>query len=167
MVEPILPVSQSWVKNRIKQFVHSEWADKWKKLPEARQTKIFFPQPHRQKSKKLMTYSREHFAELFRWISGHSFHRYHNSLTNPENFPDPTCRACGIDREETGHLFAECPALSQTRFKILGHHILPIDYQWTPSNLQAMIKATTERYPEEIPRALGNNYSQPREPESP
>jgi hypothetical protein len=46
--------------------------------------------------------------------------RYHNSLTNPENFPGPTCRACGIDREETGHLFAECLALSQTRYKILG-----------------------------------------------
>jgi ribonuclease HI len=167
LVEPIIPVSHSWIKNKITQFVHTEWADKWQKLPEARQTKIFFPQPHKQKAKKLMTYNREHFAELFRWISGHSFHRYHNSLTNPENFPDPTCRACGIDREETGHLFAECPALSQTRYKILGHHILPLDFQWTPSNLQAMVNAITERYPEEIPRAQGNNFSQPREPETP
>jgi hypothetical protein len=67
----------------------------------------------------------------------------------------------------TGHLFAECPALSQTRYKILGHHILPLDFQWTPNNLQAMVNAITKRYPEEIPRAQGNNFSQPREPETP
>jgi hypothetical protein len=83
------------------------------------------------------------------------------------SLPRPTCRACGIDREETGHLFAECPALSQTRFKILGHHTLPLDFQWTPSNLLAMVNAVTERYPEEIPQAQGNNFSQPREPETP
>jgi hypothetical protein len=50
---------------------------------------------------------------------------------------------------------------------IFYHHILPLDFQWTPSNLQAMVNAVTERYPEEIPRAQGNNLSQPREPETP
>jgi hypothetical protein len=30
-----------------------------------------------------------------------------------------------------------------------------------------MVNAITERYPEEIPRAQGNNFSQPREPETP
>jgi hypothetical protein len=34
-------------------------------MPEARQTKLFFPTPHRLKTKKLMNYSRESFAELF------------------------------------------------------------------------------------------------------
>jgi hypothetical protein len=31
----------------------------------------------------------------------------------------------------------------------------------------AMVNAITERYPEEMPRTQGNNFSQPREPETP
>jgi hypothetical protein len=149
------------VNNKIKKFIHDEWTKSWRALPEARQTKIFFPTPHRLKSKKLMNYSRESFAELFRWISGHSFHRYHNSITRPLEFPDPTCRACGIHIEETSHLFAECPALAQLRFNTLGLHILPENYNWTPDKLQNMIRSISVRYPEETPYPRQFNTSQP------
>jgi hypothetical protein len=30
-----------------------------------------------------------------------------------------------------------------------------------------MVNVVTEKYPEEIPQAQGNNYPQPREPETP
>jgi ribonuclease HI len=160
-VEPIIPVSKSWVTNKIKKYVHSEWTKAWRALPEARQTKIFFPTPHRIKSRKLMNYNRESFAELFRWISGHSFHRYHNSITRPLEFPDPTCRACGIHAKETSHLFAECPALSQMRYKILGMHVLPEDYNWSPDKLQEMIKEISKKFPEETPYPRQFNTSQP------
>jgi ribonuclease HI len=161
LVEPILPVAKSWIGNKIKKYIHTEWTKAWRALPEARQTKLFFPTPHRLKTKKLMNYNRESFAELFRWISGHSFHRYHNSLTRPLEFPDPTCRACGIHIEETSHLFAECPNLSQTRYKILGHHILPENYNWTPDKLQEMIREISKKYPEESPYPRQFNTSQP------
>jgi ribonuclease HI len=160
-VEPILPVTNSWTSNNVKKFIHQEWAKSWRALPEARQTKIFFPTPHRHKSRKIMNYNRESFAELFRWISGHSFHRYHNSITRPLEFPDPTCRACGIHIEETSHLFAECPALAQTRYKILGLHILPENYNWTPDKLQNMIREISKRYPEETPYPRQFNTTQP------
>jgi hypothetical protein len=159
--EPILPVTKSWVANKIKKYIHAEWTTTWRALPEARQTKIFFPTPHRLKSKKIMNYCRESFAELFRWISGHSFHRYHNSITRPLEFPDPTCRACGIHIEETSHLFAECPALAQLRYNTLGLHILPENYNWTPDKLQEMIKAISIKYPEETPYPRQFNTSQP------
>jgi hypothetical protein len=110
-----------------------------------------------------MAYNRENFAELFRWISGHSFHRYHNSITRPTEFPDPTCRACGIHIEETSHLFAECPALSHIRYHTLGHHILPEDYRWTPDKLQEMIKKIAIKYPEETPYPRQFNTSIPND----
>jgi hypothetical protein len=107
-----------------------------------------------------MNYCRESFAELFRWISGHSFHRYHNSITRPQEFPDPTWRACGIHIEETSHLFAECPALAQLRYNTLGLHIQPENYNWTPNKLQEMIRAISIKYPEETPYPRQFNTSQ-------
>jgi ribonuclease HI len=160
-IEPILPVTKSWVTNRIQKFIHQEWTKSWRALPEARQTKIFFPTPHKHKSRKIMNYGRESFAELFRWISGHSFHRYHNSITRPLEFPDPTCRACGIHIEETSHLFAECPALAQIRFRTLGLHVLPENYNWTPDKLQNMIREISTKYPEETPYPRQFNTSLP------
>jgi ribonuclease HI len=45
-VEAIIPVSRSWIQKKIKYFLHKEWSAQWSRLPEARQTKLFFPTPH-------------------------------------------------------------------------------------------------------------------------
>jgi hypothetical protein len=37
---------------------------------------------------------------------------------------------------------------------------LDFDFQWTPGNFQAMVDAESKKYPEEIPRAQGNNPTQ-------
>jgi ribonuclease HI len=148
-VEPILPVPLSWTKGKIRAYLYKEWTDRWQSINEARQTKIFFPKPNPKKSKQLLAYDKPTCARLFRWISGHSFHRYHNHLTSPSKYDDPTCRTCGNSREETHHLFAYCTGLTPSRMKICGLPILPEPFGWTPATLLSMIKEIENICPEE------------------
>jgi ribonuclease HI len=148
-VEPILPVPRSWIKKKISQYIHQEWTTRWQSINEARQTKIFFPQPKPKIAKKLLTYDKQTCAKLFRWISGHSFHRYHNNLTSPNNFDNPSCRICGHEKEETSHLFAYCPGLAQLRMKICGQTTLSDPLKWTPGQLLKLIYEIDKICPEE------------------
>jgi hypothetical protein len=148
-IEPILPVSKAWVKGRIKQYLLKEWTNRWLGNNEARQTKIFFPEPNGKISKKLLAYDKQRCAQLFRWICGHSFHRYHNYLLKPETFDNPRCRLCGSDKEETSHLFAFCPSLSPIRLRIIGTPTLEENFKWSPSQVLAMITEIDKICPEE------------------
>jgi ribonuclease HI len=159
--EPILPVPKTWVKDKIKQFLHKAWTNRWMGNNEARQTKIFFPEPNGKITKKLLTYDKQTCAKIFRWISGHSFHRYHNNLLYPEKYNSPKCRICNANREETSHLFAYCTGLAQLRMKIYGTPVLSENFKWTPSQLLAMIKEIDKFCPEEgIDRDTDSNQTQ-------
>jgi ribonuclease HI len=148
-VEPILPVPLSWIKNKIRAYQYNEWTNRWQSINEARQTKIFFPKPNPKLSKQLLSYDKTTCATLFRWISGHSFHRYHNSITTPNTFTDSFCRACNQARVETNHLFAHCTGLMPQRMKVCGQPTLPENFSWSPSMLLAMIKEIEKVCPEE------------------
>jgi ribonuclease HI len=155
-VEPILPVPRSWIRKKTKQYIYQEWTNRWNGINEARQTKIFFSQPNAKISKKLLTYDKQTCAKIYRWISGHSFHRYHNHLIAPDTFNNPSCRICGYDKEETSHLFAYCPGLAQLRMKICGQPILPEIFKWTPIQLLAMINEIDKVCPDE--GMIGQDY---------
>jgi ribonuclease HI len=148
-VEPIIPVPLSWTKGKIRAYLYKEWTERWRGITEARQTKIFFPTPNPKISKQLLAYDKPTCAKLFRWISGHSFHRYHNSLTTPILYNDPTCRMCGQHKEETNHLYAYCTGLTPIRMKIFGISILPEPFSWTPAMLLKMINEIEKVCPEE------------------
>jgi hypothetical protein len=91
-------------------------------------------------SKQLLAYDKPTCAKLFRWITGHSIHRYHNHLTSPTIFRDPTCRTCGQGKEETNHLFAYCTGLAPSRMEICGLTTLPEPFGWTPAILLSMAR---------------------------
>jgi ribonuclease HI len=146
--EPILPVSKSWVNKKIRDYLTDEWTHRWQSTSEARQTKIFLPKPNAKISAKLLSYDRPTCAKLFRWISGHSFHKYHNSLLQPDTFPEPSCRACGNKKEETSHLFAFCKGLEQIRIRTTGQQILPDNFTWTPHMLLTMVNEIDKICPE-------------------
>jgi ribonuclease HI len=147
--EPIIPVPKAWVRNKIKTYINSEWNNRWKGITEARQTKIFFPTTNIKTSQKLLNYNKKTCAKLFRWISGHSFHRYHNHLLQPEKFPSPNCRICQNEKEEPSHLFAFCPGLSQIRMRIIGTTQLQENFEWKPQQLLEMIREIDKICPEE------------------
>jgi ribonuclease HI len=148
-IEPLLPVPKTWIKNKIRLYLEKEWTDRWTSTCEARQTKIFFPKPNAKLAKQLLNYDKQTCAKLFRWISSHSFHRYHNHITNSTKFNDPNCRACLTEREETSHLYAHCTGLSQLRMKVLGSQLLDQEFKWTPNQLLSMIHEIDKHIPEE------------------
>jgi ribonuclease HI len=147
--EPILPVPKTWVKGRIRQYLLQEWTNRWIGNGEARQTKLFFPEPNGKITKKLLTYRKQSCAQIFRWISGHSFHRYHNNLLYPDMYVSPKCRMCEASKEETSHLFAYCPGLAHIRMRICGQPILDTPFSWSPTQLNAMIQEIDKICPEE------------------
>jgi ribonuclease HI len=147
--EPILPVPKAWIKRKINNYLYQEWTNRWLGNMEARQTKIFFPTPNPNISKKLLSYDRQECARLFRWISGLSFHRYHNHLLQPETYPDPSCRLCSNDKEETSHLFATCPGLAHIRQSTIGQLSLTSPIKWSPHQLLSMIHRIDQICPEE------------------
>jgi hypothetical protein len=93
---------------------------------------------------------------MFRWISGHSFHRYHNYLTDPDKFETSLCRACKEKREETSHLYAFCDGLAHVRMRILGKTLLEPSFEWQPHQLISMIEIIDKLYPEE---GIGGNMA--------
>jgi hypothetical protein len=111
--------------------------------------KNFLPKTQPKNVQKLLTYDKQTCGKLFRWISGHSFHRYHNHLTNPGTFNNPTCRACSTEREETSHLYAYCAGLSQLRMKNFGTDVFQEKFTWTPTTLLTMIRDIDKVCPEE------------------
>jgi ribonuclease HI len=147
--EPILPVPKAWVKNTVKRYLHQEWTRRWQGISEARQTKIFFPEPNGKITKRLLTYDKQTCGLIFRWTSGHSFHRYHNNLLYPDKFVSPICRLCNENREESSHLFAYCIALAPIRMRVYGQPQLDKNFKWTPAQLLAMIKEIDKICPEE------------------
>jgi ribonuclease HI len=149
-VEPIIPVPKTWIKNKINEYLHKEWTNRWLGISEARQTKIFMPKPNSRISNKLMSYNKETCAKLFRWITGHSFHRYHNHLTKPTIYMNPACRICNYEKEETSHLFAQCPGLAPIRMKICGMTSFSTNHNWSPHLLLSMINEIDKICPEEL-----------------
>jgi ribonuclease HI len=158
MAEPLLPVPKSWIRQKIQQTLLQEWTTRWLGNGEARQTKLFIPKPNAKLTKKLLTYNKETCARIFRWVSGHSFHRYHNHITNPLSFNDPTCRACKAEREETFHLFAKCTALAPIRMKICGKPTLNDNPNWAPGLLLQIIQEIEKICPEENPHMLNDAH---------
>lgn len=156
--EALIQAYMLYIRHKVcpSRYVHSyvkrvpiKWTDRWASNNEARQTKIFFPEPNGRISKKLLTYNRQTCAKMFRWISGHSFHRYHNHLLQPETYNSPTCRLCAREKEETSHLFAYCTGLEHIRLQTLGSTTLPDHIKWTPHELKLMIEKIDKVFPEE------------------
>jgi ribonuclease HI len=151
IVEPFLPVSLRWIQTKIYKTLQAKWTERWRSVTTARQTKIFFPQPDPQKSKKLLRLDRNDFGLLFRWISGHNYLLRHNNLLDPTNFPNPTCRLCNFEPETSSHLINTCPALSALRFKTFGQHLIPEPPTWSVNQLHTFIALANDRCPEILP----------------
>jgi ribonuclease HI len=151
IVEPFLPLSLKWIKSKIDNYILREWTFRWQSTATARQTKIFFPKPNPQISKKLLSLDRLTFGQAFRWISGHNYLLRHCNLLHPEHFPNPTCRLCHSEPETSSHLLLDCPANSGLRRKIFGEFLLPTPPAWSSSQLLQLISLTNDKCPEILP----------------
>ena len=129
-----IPVSFSLIKRKINSCLIAEWEDDWKK------TKYWFPAPDTRKANHMKHLSRDRFSRLLRWLTGHCFLNRQNNLVDTIKFPDPLCCLCGLELERAVHVLVFCPALVQTRYRIMGEPFLPpSDPFWTVDQLLRLL----------------------------
>ena len=104
------------VKNYIKEKIFDEWTNRWSNEPTCRQTKLFFPKPSSEKSKKIMKLARSQLSRLVEITTGHNSLAYHASKQDPSI--DPLCSLCEESTETFFHFITECPRLRETRVDI-------------------------------------------------
>jgi hypothetical protein len=64
-------------------------------------------------------------------------------------FTNPACRICNYEKEETSHLFAQCPGLAPIRMKVCGMATFPENFKWSPHLLLQMAIEIDSVCPEE------------------
>lgn len=111
-----LPIANTVLKTRTKDYIYSIWNKRWKSEQRFRQTKLWIPEIDKEsksRSKDMLAMPREVLGKCLQFITGFNRFRRHESLTDPN--VDPTCRFCEEEEEEAWHLVSECPALWQQR----------------------------------------------------
>ena len=96
---------------------------------QARQTKIWFPQPVEKTSSLLLNLDRNRLSTLVQFTTGHNkLNRHMNIINNITNLD--SCRFCQEEEEESFHLIGECPALTAYRLKVFGKYLLDNPPEW-------------------------------------
>ncbi|MDE3023336.1 MAG: hypothetical protein KGI54_16055 [Pseudomonadota bacterium] len=116
--EPVLPVSSNQFKTDIDAITTRKWDDRWRKLPMARQSKLFWPVVNKARSMELLRQSRQDFGWMVQLLTGHNYFNRHSSLVNDTQTSE--CRFCMEAEEDSEHLICKCPALEAERMRFLG-----------------------------------------------
>ena len=125
-------------KTNIKKFYTRRWNIQWKQYPEARQTKIWFPQTDKHKSKEILQLNRALLGKTVQLLTGHNNLMRHRNLKNDSI--DPTCRMCLKEDETSFHVIAECEALWRTRRYIFLKSQLSYAPNWTVCQVTRFLK---------------------------
>ena len=137
--------AKSEVRNAISNHYVKLWTKWWSKYKKCRQTKIWFPEPDINKSKKSIKYNRATFSTMVRWVTGHNFLKRHNAIVEPEPH-DPNCRYCGLEPETSSHIITECEVLCHHRSEIFNTHFLnPREPVWRVDRLIAFLQLDCAR----------------------
>jgi hypothetical protein len=128
--EPIAPVPRCQLERDIEDTVEKRWLERWQAKPEARQSKMFWPRPDRNRTINLLRFTRESFGLTVQMFTGHNHYNRHKFLIKEAD--SPMCRFCTEAEETSDHLLCYCPRLNEQRFDALGSH------QTDPSGISLM-----------------------------
>ena len=105
---------QTKQKCGINEYFNKKWLNAWQSYGEARQTKIWFPQPNAKKTSNLLKLNRNNLSRLVQFLTGHNKLKRHKNIQN--GIIDPySCRLCCEEEESSFHVIAECPAMETYR----------------------------------------------------
>ena len=99
-------------------------------------TKIFFPKPDKNKTKKLLKHGRAYLRRLIECTTGHNNLNYLQSKIYPEDVSE-LCRFCEEEPETFDHLLNECPCFQQARFDILQNQPIQNTLNWSSEDIIA------------------------------
>ena len=132
-------------KKAINEYFHGKWSKAWKGYSQARQTKIWFPEPDYKKSLQLLKKERNALGRLVQFFTGHNKLKRHRNIQNGVNDPH-SCRLCLEEEESSFHIIAECPALQYLRsrvFKLPTPITLPNPPDWTVSQVDGFLNKSS------------------------
>ena len=123
--EPFLPVPQTVLNSKMREFFERLWNTRWNALDTCRQTKHWFPKVDRARSIALFRKTnRKEYGNVIQLISGHNFLRRHEALVHPGQ--DSSCRLCGEKEETVFHLVIECPRVRTFRINSFGSNCVNV-----------------------------------------
>lgn len=132
-------------KELLKAVFHRQTTKAWNKRyladPRYRQTKLFYPEIDRTKSKALVKLPRYLLSRCVRYISGHCFLRDH--MQKLQEWQGETfCRLCEdrVEVETAWHIIAECDAIWRPRENLFGYGRLEPDGSWNPHHLATLLQ---------------------------
>ena len=132
-------------KNAINEYFHGKWSKAWKGYNQARQTKIWFPEPNYKKSVQLLKMERKTLSRLIQFFTGHNKLKRHKNIQNGVNDPH-SCRLCLEEEESSFHVIAECLAMQSLRsgvFKLPTPTTLPNPPEWTVSQVDRFLNKSS------------------------
>ena len=100
--------------------MNDKWARRWKAYPKCRQTKIFFSEPDKGKSKKLLEINREDLSTMVQWLTGHCFLNRHEKIVGNLDFNE--CRFCFLEEETSSHIITDCEVFWHERMQCFPCH---------------------------------------------
>jgi ribonuclease HI len=117
-----IPVSPSYLHAIINDVTEQRWNQRWSQFTRtARQSRMFWPMIDKEKSKRLLLYSRQDYGDAVRLLTGHNNLNRHRFVTGETD--NSECRLCQEDDESSEHLLCDCPALGGLRFQTLGVYL--------------------------------------------
>ena len=135
--------SPSWwmIKQQVSSSMRQQWTTRWQQRADCRQTKIWFPEPHKGKTAELLGKSRLEVSSLVQCITGHNFLRKHEALIDSGESLD-SCRYCEEDSipESSFHVVGECRAFNEVRHAIFKRHTLADPPEWTVRKLASFLR---------------------------
>ena len=119
-------IAPAVTKRHIREGTDKYWGYLFRNLDECRQSKMWFPEPARYRSDKILRLNRLQWGRLMQFMTGHNFLRYHNQVVFKEEADDYSCQLCGLDAsvQDTEHVMAFCPYFLGQRESIFGYSIL-------------------------------------------
>ena len=136
-----ITVPASYWKAAIKEIIERQWSERFQGHIDLRQSKLWFAEVDRNKSKQLLKLSRHELGQAIQVLTGHAHLRYHDHKVDKK--VSPICRLCGEEDETASHLVTECDALNRGRFDSFGTlHSEEIRAHWTAGTLTRFIRTT-------------------------
>ena len=123
--EPCLPLSDSFFRMRVKQWMGTRHKRIWKDLKTCEQTRDYLVEPNNSVSNAIWKLPKPKMRIVVGIITGHCLVNKH--LHNLKITQSSLCDKCNSDEESAFHLVCLCPSYARLRLKVLGDHTLNLD----------------------------------------
>ena len=134
-VDRVLQIKQppATMKARIKEKVHEEWLEEWRRQNIANHTKTFYEDLNVGKAKYVYKLARLELGRFVRIITGHNNLNFFQTKIGLQG--DPHCRFCGEGGETLMHLLNKCPRFMSAREDIFLDQIPSRGVKWSVRDL--------------------------------